>query len=186
LSTVSTREAIEGERVTSVPSLTQLYVEHAPFIFRALRRLGVRDADAEDVLQEVFVVAHRKLGEFEGRSTLRTWLYGVAVRVAANHRRLARTHREVSTDEPPEQMVPALQHEDLAQKQARALLDRILDRLDEDKRSVFVLYELEGCSMQDVALAVGCPLQTAYSRLHAARKLVEAGVRALRAREEES
>lgn len=158
------------------PSVADVFREHAAFVWRALRRLGVPEADVEDVAQEVFVVVHRKLGEFEGRSTLRTWLYGICVRTASDYRRRARVRHEIVTDEPPEQTASAPQLDDVARRQARALLDRILDALDEDKRAVFVLYEIEQVTMNEVAQAVGCPVQTAYSRLHAARREVEAAV----------
>jgi RNA polymerase sigma-70 factor (ECF subfamily) len=138
--------------------------------------LGVPESDVEDVAQEVFVVVHRKLGEFEGRSSLRTWLYGICVRTASDYRKRARVRHEIVTDEPPEQTAQPEQHDTLALRQARALLDGILDQLDEDKRAVFVLYEIEQITMSEVAEAVGCPLQTAYSRLHAARKEVEVAV----------
>lgn len=159
-----------------VPSVGEVFREHAAFVWRALRRLGVQESDVEDVAQEVFVVVHRKLAEFEGRSSLRTWLYGICVRTASDHRKRARMKHEIVTDEPPEQTTQAGQHEALAMHQARALLDRILDELDDDKRAVFVLYEIEQVTMAEVAQAVGCPLQTAYSRLHAARKQVEESV----------
>lgn len=161
---------------TKAPDLQQLFREQAPFVWRALRRLGVREADIEDVCQEVFVVVHRKLGDFEGRSSLRTWIYGICARTASDYRRSARVRREVVTDAPPDASSDARQHEVVALRQARAALDRILDELDDDKRAVFVLYEIEELTMNEVAEALGCPLQTAYSRLHAARKIVEAGV----------
>jgi RNA polymerase sigma-70 factor (ECF subfamily) len=159
-----------------VPSLAEIFREHAPFVWRGLRRLGVPESDVEDVCQEVFVVVHRKLGEFEGRSSLRTWIYGICARTASDYRRSGRVRREVVTDAPPEPSHEGGQHDAVALRQARATLDRILDELDDDKRSVFVLYEIEELTMAEVAEALGCPLQTAYSRLHAARKVVEAGV----------
>jgi RNA polymerase sigma-70 factor (ECF subfamily) len=158
------------------PDLTALFREHAPFVWRALRRLGVHERDVEDVCQEVFVVVHRKLREFEGRSSVRTWIYGICARTASDYRRSGRVRREVVTDEPPEIAGDAAQHDAVALRQARAKLDRILDELDDDKRSVFVLYEIEELTMAEVAEALGCPLQTAYSRLHAARKIVETSV----------
>lgn len=160
----------------AVPSLAEIFREHAPFVWRGLRRLGVPESDVEDVCQEVFVVVHRKLGDFEGRSSLRTWIYGICVRTASDYRRSGRVRREVVTDTPPDAPHEGAQHDTVALRQARATLDRILDELDDDKRSVFVLYEIEELTMAEVAEAIGCPLQTAYSRLHAARKVVEAGV----------
>lgn len=158
------------------PSIAEVFRKEAPFVWRALRRLGVREADIEDVCQEVFVVVHRKLGDFEGRSSMRTWIYGICARTASDYRRSARVRREVVTDTPPDAPADAKQHEVIALRQAREKLDRILDRLDDDKRAVFVLYEIEELTMNEVAEALGCPLQTAYSRLHAARKIVEAAV----------
>ena len=159
-----------------LPTIAEVFREHAPFVWRALRRLGVPESDVDDVTQEVFVVVHRKLADFEGRSSLRTWIYGICARTASDYRRSGRVRREIVTDAPPEAAHDGGQHEALALRQARAQLDRILDTLDDDKRAVFVLYEIEELSMAEVAEALGCPLQTAYSRLHAARKLVEAGV----------
>ena len=159
-----------------VPPLAQIFREYGPFVWRGLRRLGIPESDVEDVCQEVFVVVHRKLGDFEGRSSLRTWIYGICARTASDYRRSGRVRREVVTDTPPDAPQDGGQQDAFALKQARATLDRILDQLDDDKRSVFVLYEIEELTMAEVAEALGCPLQTAYSRLHAARKVVEAGV----------
>jgi len=156
----------------SASSFAAVFREHAPYVWRVMRRLGVREADAEDLCQEVFVVVHRRLAEFEGRSSLRTWIYGIAIRVASDHRRRAHVRREQPTEEVPEERRSAPQIAELEREQARAMLDAALRELDEDKRAVFVLYEIEGLEMKDVAEAVGCPLQTAYSRLHAARKRV--------------
>ncbi len=121
------------------------------------------------------MVLFRRLPEFEGRSSLRTWIYGICVRVALAYRR-KRTPQLAELNHgahDPERNYPAVQAsvcEDLDRSRALAELDRALDLLDDDKRTVFVLYELEDLSMSEVASAVGCPLQTAYSRLHAARR----------------
>ena len=160
-------EAVE----TQTRDPTALVREHGPFVWRALRRLGVPERDADDQCQEVFLVVLRKIEGFEGRSALRTWIYGICVRVASAYRRRAQ-HREIASSDVPEGAIEGDQHEQLAAHQARAMLDRALDQLDDDKRAVFVLFEIEGLAMNDVAEAVGCPLQTAYSRLHAAREKV--------------
>ena len=166
------------ERATpaGLPSLAEIFRQYAPFVWRALRRLGVPESDVEDVTQEVFVVVHRKLSDFEGRSSLRTWIYGICARTASDYRRSGRVRREIVTDAPPEGTQEGWQHDAVALRQARATLDKILDTLDDDKRATFVLYEIEELSMAEVAEALSCPLQTAYSRLHAARKIVEAAV----------
>src|SRR4029079_18148182 len=97
-------------------------------------------------------------------------------RTASDYRRSGRVRREILTDAPPDAPHEGGQHDAVALLQALAEVQRILDELDDDKRSVFVLYEIEELTMAEVAEALGCPLQTAYSRLHAARKVVEAGV----------
>lgn len=157
----------------AVPPFAQLYADHAAMVWRSLRRLGVRDADVEDITQEAFVVVHRKLPEFDGRSSLKTWVFGICLKVASDYRRRAHIRREESVDEVPESSSPATQGDGLERAQARKVLDAILETLDEDKRTAFVLFELEQWPMAEVAEAMGCPLQTAYARLYAARKLVE-------------
>jgi RNA polymerase sigma-70 factor (ECF subfamily) len=184
------RAAVEATRgaaplaLPSVPSFAEVYRDYATYAWRVLRRLGVRDADLEDVCQELFLVVHKKLPAFARRSSLRTWLYAIAIRCASDYRRRAHVKREEPTraldDHAP---IDAPQPASLANREARALLDQILDTLDEPKRAVFVLYELEELAMAEVAEAVGCPLQTAYSRLHAARAEFEAAVKRHRAKE---
>ena len=151
-----------------------VYAEQAAFVWRSMRRLGVRPGDVEDTCQEVFLVVHAKLGDFHGGS-LRAWLFAIAARVASDYRRRAHVRRETG-EELPEVAVPEGQTAALERARAAALLDGILASLDDDKRDVFILFELEQMPMQEVALAVGCPLQTAYTRLHAARELVTASI----------
>ena len=153
-------------------SLREIFDHNVAFVWRTLRHFGISEADLEDVCQEVFVVVHRKIAGFEGRSALRTWLYGICFRVAKDHRSRAYMRREVPVSEPPPHAVPPTQDNDCARAEARLMLESILNLLDEDKRAVFVLYEIEGLAMREVAEVVGCPLQTAYSRLQAARKIV--------------
>ncbi|MEM9190314.1 MAG: RNA polymerase sigma factor [Myxococcota bacterium] len=157
---------------SSPPTFRQVFDEYAPFVWRVLLQLGVADGDAEDLCQEVFVVVHRKLPSFEGRSSVRTWLYSIAVRTASDHRRRARVRKERVTDRPPDQRISAPQQRELERQQAKALLGEALAALDDEKRAVFVLYEIEQLAMREVADAVDIPLQTAYSRLYAARRSV--------------
>lgn len=158
-------------------SFEQVFHAHAPRVWRVLRRLGVREGDVEDQCQEVFVVVHRKLGEFEGRSKVSTWIHGICLRVASDYRRRAHVRHEEPTAEPPEAQHSPPQVRLLQHAQERALLDAALADLDDDKRAVFVLYEIEEVPMAEVAEAAGCPLQTAYSRLHAARRQVQEALR---------
>ncbi|MFZ5891386.1 MAG: RNA polymerase sigma factor [Myxococcota bacterium] len=136
----------------------------ARFVPQTLRYLGVPDVSLMDAVQDVFVVALRRLDDFEGRSSLRTWLYGICVRIAHDHRRRAKSSREALVAELPEVPVVAAQDAALEQSEWRRALGALLERLDEHQRAVFVLYEIQGLSMKEVAEALGCPLQTAYFR----------------------
>ncbi len=156
------------------PDFRSNFQAHAPFVYRILRRLGVPRADRDDLLQEVFFIVHRKLHEYDGRASFRAWLYGICVRTVSTYRRSARVRRQESreySDVEERESEAALDPELTAEsRRACAELEALLGRLDDEKRTVFVLYELEELPMVEVAQAVGCPLQTAYSRLHAARK----------------
>jgi RNA polymerase sigma-70 factor (ECF subfamily) len=159
-------------------TVRQVFDEHARYIWRTLRHLGVSDADAPDLCQEVFITVSRKLPSFEGRSTLRTWLYGICIRVASEHRRRPYVRHERPASEPaPAYASPSEARPD-NQLEQRSAVRQLLGVLDEDKRLVIVLYEIEGFSMKEVAELVGCPLQTAYSRLHAGRELMLAALTA--------
>jgi RNA polymerase sigma-70 factor (ECF subfamily) len=157
--------------------LGRLFREHGPYVWRTLRRFGLSEHDADDLCQEVFLVVFRRYGEFEHRSKLETWLYGISVRVALAFKRRASTQREKPWASPPEVVSHHAPEQEVADREARMLLDRALDLLDDDKRAVFILYELEQLPMNEVAVALECPVQTAYSRLHAAREKVQSFVR---------
>jgi RNA polymerase sigma-70 factor (ECF subfamily) len=153
-----------------------LFEAHASFVMRTVRRLGVRASDAEDVTQEVFMIVHRRIGDVGPDVNARSWLFGIARRVVANYLRKAHRLRERSADHAsPIALGDPAEHLQLSRE--RALLERALGRLDEAKRAVFVLFELEGLAMQEVAEMVGCRLHTAYSRLYAARAIVQRHVR---------
>jgi RNA polymerase sigma-70 factor, ECF subfamily len=163
--------------VRPLPSLSELYQEHGRGVIRTLRRLGIRHADLEDVAHEVFVVVHRKLPEFAGHSSLKTWLFGISLRVASGWRQRAFVQREVAFEEAPEVAISGeVAVRSIALKQARVELQELIEALDEDKREVFVLFELEQFSMPEIAETVGVPLQTAWSRLYAARKRIEEAI----------
>ncbi|MDH5492224.1 MAG: RNA polymerase sigma factor [Myxococcales bacterium] len=171
--------------VESSPDFSQIFSEHAPYVWRVLRRMGIREADVEDVLQEVFLRVHRRLPHFEGRSSLRTWIYGFCIRTASEHRRRAHIRREVLAEDQDHLPLSAVapEHERaLSQRDARRELDALLGTLDEEKRAVFVLFEIEQLPMAEVAIAIERPLQTAYSRYYAARDQLKAEARRMRLR----
>jgi len=155
----------------------QLFASSTRFAWRVLARMGVAQSDVADVCQEVFVVVYRRLDDFDGRASPRSWIYGICVRVASEYRRRRRAPPELLGGDVPEVHNPAEQATALDRKRARELLQEALEELDDDKRAVFVLYEIEELTMTEVSEALGVPVQTAYSRLHAARKTVSARFR---------
>jgi RNA polymerase sigma-70 factor (ECF subfamily) len=157
------------------PRLTsrQVFDEHGRYVFRVLRYFGVREADLPDVCQEVFVTVHRKIDSFEGLSSVKTWLYRIFQHAASDHFRRAHVRREVVMDVVRAEFGERSRVRDGEKHvEARSTLKFLLDRLDEQKRQVFVLYEIEGMTMKEVCEVLECPLQTAYSRLHAARAVL--------------
>lgn len=167
-----TAPLLEAVPRAAAPAVSAVYAEHCDFVWRSLQHLGVRGADLEDLLQEVFVVVQRKLGGFDGQSRLTTWLFGICLRVVARHRRRAYFRFERPEEAPPE---PADVHtpEDRASTRERsALLERVLGKLSLEHRAVFVLFEIEGHRAEEIADTLGVPVGTVYSRLFKARKVV--------------
>lgn len=158
------------------PSFEALFQTYAPFVWRALRRLGVRERDCEDLLQEVFLTVYKQLSGFRGSASVRTWVYGICLRKALDYRRLARMTRELEDPRALEAGHPPRQEHALELSRARARLDTALDSLLDEQRAVFVLFEWEGLAMQEIADLMQVPVQTAYARLYAARRRVQAAL----------
>ena len=156
----------------------QVYDAHSSFVWRSLRRLGVPASSVKDAMQDVFVVVHRRLPEFEHRSELTTWLFRICLRTARDHRRRAHVRREVPSEldlgdgvDPNADTALALeQREDLR------LFEAALARLDMQQRAVFVLFELEQMTGEQVAETLEIPLGTVYSRLRLGRQAFKRAV----------
>lgn len=172
------------DALDTAPSFEAVYAAHWQFVWRALRALGVREAELEDQTHEVFVVVHRRLPEFEGRAKLTTWLWSIASRVASEWRRRAHVRRELPTDPMPdaEGEHDAGPERAVERRQARALVDAALASMPDEQRLVFALYELDGLPVDEIASLAGCPVNTVYSRLRLARQHFERAVSRLRAR----
>lgn len=173
------RDAVAHERALPGPSslpnlsLDDVYREHAGFVWRSLRHLGVAEPDAEDALQDVFMIVHARLASFEHRSQLSTWIYGICLRVAHARRRRAHMRRELATD-PHDLVADVAPSPDacavLERREAEEILERILDTMPIEQRAVFTLFELEGQTCEEIAKLVDAPLGTVYSRLRLARE----------------
>jgi RNA polymerase sigma-70 factor, ECF subfamily len=162
----------------------ELYHHHFEFVWRTLRHLGVRVADLPDVAQDVFVVVHRRLPDFEGRAKTTSWLFRICMNAARNHRRRAHVRREALDPAPIEAAAVPAQNPTsrLEETEDLALFERALDTLDSDQRAAFVLFELVGMNGPDLADTLEIPLGTAYSRLRLARDAFRRAVLRERAR----
>ena len=158
-----------------IPTFEAVYEQHVDDVWRAARRLGVHDAALEDIVQEVFIVVHHKLAAFEGRSSLKTWLYGIALMVVRNHRRgrrrkpmdlgegaeIALSNAPISEREQPDVLAE--------RRHAGATVHAILDHLSDDLREALVMAELEGMSGPEIAEVTGLKVATVYGRIRTAR-----------------
>jgi RNA polymerase sigma-70 factor (ECF subfamily) len=174
-----------GMRAAESLDLDQIHARHADFVWRSLQRLGVRPADLEDQLQEVFLVVHRRLASFDGSSQLTTWLFGICLRVASGYRQRAYVRREHSTPqiEALDSRAPERGPEEAAlATEARRELEFLLDQLDPAKRAVVVMFEIEGKSAPEIAALMGTPVGTVYSRLTTARAELRAAADRVRHR----
>jgi RNA polymerase sigma-70 factor, ECF subfamily len=148
----------------------QLARDQLDFVFRSLRRLGLEPAELDDAVQDVFVVALRRNGEFEGRSSHRTWLFGIAQNVAREYRRRrlrARAHEPIGEEARATAPGP---FEQATSQEALRVIDEFLLGLDADKRGVFIMAELEQIPVAEIARALSANVNTVHSRLRAARQ----------------
>lgn len=140
--------------------------------------LGVPEGDLDDALQEVFLVVFQRMRDYEERGRVRAWLYSICTRVVWTRRRVMRRRREDLMEYPEANaVVEPVQHDRVVDMEALALGHQLLQGLPPEQRDVFWLYEVEELPMSEIARAIDCPLQTAYSRLHKARERILAAVK---------
>jgi RNA polymerase sigma-70 factor (ECF subfamily) len=147
------------------------YRAHFGFVWRVLARQGVPVAALEDAVQEVFMVMHRHWGAWHGRASLRAYLFGIARRVAATSRRTQQRQRN-KLDAIPARSPESGLDDQFDDRQRLDHLAAAIERLDPERREVFVLSDIEGLSAPEIADALGCKLNTVYSRLRRARERV--------------
>ena len=177
--TMSSATSSDKSRAASAAargSFREVFQAHARLVWRSLLGLGVPENDVPDASQQVFLVLQGKLDQIDDGCAVSTFVYGICLRVASDFRHRAHLRRERLCAVPPERPAAAPQESQVSSREALDRLRSALDTIDPAQREVFVLYEIEELGMAEVARAVGCPLQTAYSRLHAARKIVAAAL----------
>ena len=174
---------LEPSRTLTQEDFETLYDDYVDFVWRSAKRLGVADRHLEDVVQEVFLVVYKKLETFEGRSAVRTWLYGITLHVVRNHRRSKR-RKPVNMSEEASiaiENAPISERErpDVAveRRQLRATLHRVLDELPDELREVLVMTEIENMSGPEIAAVTGIKTATVYGRLRTARTKFEAAMK---------
>jgi RNA polymerase sigma-70 factor (ECF subfamily) len=150
---------------------SQLYEDHFAFVWRSARYLGEPEASLDDAVQDVFLVAYRRFQDFEARSTPRTWLFAITMRVVSDHRRSRR--RKVRLLDLVKRVLPsaiATPYEQVVHAaEGRVLLDA-LQALSEEQRTTYIMADLADMSAPEIATSLDVNLNTVYSRLRAARR----------------
>src|SRR4051812_11621322 len=149
-----------------------LFRAHAGFVAAFVLRLGVEKEAVDDVVQEVFLTAHRLGGHETGAAKPTTWLAEIALRVVSTHKRTLRRRRVVPDEAALAGAIAdtSSPYELAEQRASLARVQRALDTLDVDRRAVFILFELMGEPCEEIARGLGVPVGTVHSRLFAARK----------------
>jgi RNA polymerase sigma-70 factor (ECF subfamily) len=177
-------------QLADVPELDFRAVYHAQLthVWHTLRRFGVHDRDLEDLCHDVFVAFYRCRAEYDVTRPVRPWLSGIAFRVASDYRRRAQHRREqpaaVEALPPPQSDEPAAD-ETLLRRERQDLVLAALQALDEPRRAVMIMHDLDEQPMPEIAAVLGIPLNTAYSRLRLARADFAAACKRLLARRRE-
>jgi RNA polymerase sigma-70 factor (ECF subfamily) len=151
-------------------SFDDLYRQHFSFVWRNLRRLGVPPALVEDAAQDTFIVVHRRLADLHSDASAKAWLFGIAVRVAHDYRRTKKRKPTVNLETEIALSPESSPFDKTATAEAGRVLQRFLGTLDDDKRAVFVLAEMEELSAPEMSEALGVGVNTIYSRLRGARE----------------
>lgn len=156
----------------------RVFAEHGDYVWNTLRRLGAPRSDLEDLTHDTFLAVFRAWDDFDPARPMRPWLFVFALRIASDHRRRARHRLEVGPEQESADSSPNAV-ELLLRKEREALAHEALQAVVLSRRAVFILHELDGCTVPEIALTLEIPVATAYSRLRLAREDFAAGVRRL-------
>jgi RNA polymerase sigma-70 factor (ECF subfamily) len=163
---------------SSLPeALAQIYERHFDFVWRNARRLGVHEANADDVAQDVFMIVQRRIAHYDGRASMQAWIFGILIRVVRDHRRSFRRKGarhvplEQATQGATNAIEPGPTPVEVAERAEQVrVLERLLAALDEDKRTLLILSELEQWTLREIADLFDSNTNTIHSRLRAAKK----------------
>jgi RNA polymerase sigma-70 factor (ECF subfamily) len=178
-------QPVSGEDVAPTPeetlpqTIAEIYDSYFHFVWRNARRLGIPEASADDVTQDVFMVVQRRIGDYDGRTSMQAWIFGILLRVAQDHRRSFRRKgaRHVPLENEVKLSAGATHDpspvEQLERAQRVRLVEQLLSELDEEKRNLLILSELEEWKLREIAQFYGSNINTIYSRLRAAKLAFE-------------
>ncbi|HVU00263.1 MAG TPA: RNA polymerase sigma factor [Polyangiaceae bacterium] len=172
-------DLVSRARAGDREAFRELFRAHREDVTRLVFRMTGATADVEDLVQEVFLQVHRSIGEFRGDARFSTWLYRLTVNVVLMHRRAAKSRPHLVGEDaaaPPRELAPG-PDEQVARGRRIEAFHRLVDRLSEKKRTVFVLHELEGLSPAEIGKIVGAPVLTVRTRLFYARREILAMMR---------
>lgn len=176
---VDNHDLVERCRAGDAEAFREIFRQYRSEVARLVHRMLGRSADLEDIVQEVFLQVHRSIRDFQGKSRFSTWLYRVTVNVVLMHRRAAKSRPVFAVA--PDGLVPmdgrSLPDDQVARLRRGRAFYRLLDRLSDKKRTVFVLHELEGMAPSEIAKVVGAPVLTVRTRLFYARRELLAMIR---------
>jgi RNA polymerase sigma-70 factor, ECF subfamily len=181
-----------AKQTASLPqSLAQIYEAYFDFVWTNARRLGVPEASADDVAQDVFMIVQRRIADYDGRSSMQAWIFGIMVRVVRDHRRTFR--RKGARNEPLDLELNRVECatpdptpvEQLEREQRVRMVDQLLAELSEDKRTLLILSELEEWTLREIAEFYGSNINTVYSRLRVAKRDFERAYQRSRAAKKE-
>jgi RNA polymerase sigma-70 factor (ECF subfamily) len=161
----------------------EIFDQHYDYVWNSLRRLGVFGRDVDDLVDEVFLRIHTNLGSYDPTRPLRPWIFAFAFRAASDYRRLARHRIQLGLDNVDGLDAAPNPEEAFARREASRLVEGALEAISMNNRAVFVMYEIDGVDMKEIARSLEIPLHTAYSRLRLARATFAAKVRELRGEE---
>lgn len=171
------------QTMTGLPkAFADIYRQEFDYVCRSLRRLGARSGDLKDLVQDVFLVVLQRLPTWDSTKPLRPWLFGISFRVFSQFRQRAFVRKEDSTDLMDEISVASNMEDVLSARDARACVLLALQKIEVERRPVFIMHELDGCPIPEVAQTLGLPLNTAYSRLRLAREEFKAAIERMRAK----
>jgi RNA polymerase sigma-70 factor (ECF subfamily) len=176
---LSGENALPKRGETLPQTIAQIYDSYFDFVWRNARRLGIPEASADDVTQDVFIVVQRRIDSYDGRASMQAWIFGILLRVVQDHRRSFRRKgaRHVPLEHEVNRSAGAAHDpsplDQLERLQRVRLVEQLLSEIDEDKRCLLILSEIEQWTLREIAQFYGSNINTIYSRLRAAKRAFE-------------